>query len=73
MAPKLDPQQSSALLLTTLKNLNRPVSLADLVAQLKTNLSKPSMIKTLTLLGETGEIQAKLYGKTTIYCAQQVR
>ncbi|KAK4702742.1 26S proteasome regulatory subunit, ATPase 3, interacting protein, partial [Phenoliferia sp. Uapishka_3] len=52
---------------------NRPYGATDLSANLKNRVSKAQAAKTLAALHDKGEILGKAYGKTTVYCALQVR
>ncbi|BGP14656.1 hypothetical protein JCM10213v2_002605 [Rhodosporidiobolus nylandii] len=67
----LKGDQAEELVLTYLKEQNRPYGATDLSANLKNRVSKPQAQKALASLADKGEILAKTWGKTTVYCALQ--
>ncbi|GAA5843119.1 hypothetical protein JCM11251_003936 [Rhodosporidiobolus azoricus] len=67
----LKGDQAEDLILSYLKEQNRPYGATDISANLKNRVSNPQAKKALAALLEKGEIMGKVYGKTTVYCALQ--
>jgi 26S proteasome regulatory subunit (ATPase 3-interacting protein) len=71
---KLTPAQSSALILTYLRQKeSRPYSAIDISANLKNRVTKTSAAKILKDLHERGEIAGCTQGKQSVYHALQVK
>uniref|UniRef100_A0A0K3C8D6 BY PROTMAP: gi/472588405/gb/EMS25877.1/ Tat binding protein 1-interacting protein [Rhodosporidium toruloides NP11] gi/647396196/emb/CDR38220.1/ RHTO0S03e06128g1_1 [Rhodosporidium toruloides] n=1 Tax=Rhodotorula toruloides TaxID=5286 RepID=A0A0K3C8D6_RHOTO len=67
----LDLLLRSLEVLSYLIEQNRPYGATDISANLKNRVSKPQTQKALASLFEKGEIGAKTFGKTTVYCPLQ--
>ncbi|PRQ77990.1 Tat binding protein 1(TBP-1)-interacting protein (TBPIP)-domain containing protein [Rhodotorula toruloides] len=65
--------EAEELVLSYLIEQNRPYGATDISANLKNRVSKPQTQKALASLFEKGEIGAKTFGKTTVYCPLQAR
>ncbi|BGP23387.1 tat binding protein 1-interacting protein [Rhodotorula toruloides] len=63
--------EAEELVLNYLVEQNRPYGATDISANLKNRVSKLQAQKALASLFEKGEIGAKTFGKTTIYCPLQ--
>ncbi|KZS92560.1 TBPIP-domain-containing protein [Sistotremastrum niveocremeum HHB9708] len=73
MAPKAkDPEEKAkALVLSYLKEVNRPYGAIDITANLKGAIAKTQTPKVLAALAERGEISQKTYAKSIFYVAKQ--
>jgi 26S proteasome regulatory subunit, ATPase 3, interacting protein len=70
--PKLNPEQSAALILDYLRKQNRPYSATDISANLKNRVTKAAATKLLKDMHERKEVEARAAGKQLVYHSIQV-
>lgn len=58
--------------LTYLRTTNRPYSVIDIVNNLHGQVGKANVTKILQQHVESGQVQQKMYGKQTVFVANQV-
>lgn len=61
------------IILSYLKNQNRPYSATDIFNNLHGEVGKTAVTKILTQMQENGTIHGKLYGKQWVYVCKQVK
>ncbi|OXG20485.1 hypothetical protein C366_02019 [Cryptococcus neoformans Tu401-1] len=63
--------EAEEMVLSYMKEMNRPYASADVVANLKNQVPKTTAVKILATLAEKGQLTVKTYGKQLLYLYNQ--